>query len=375
MMTVGAAHWQNVNSIESYSSRGPTPDGRIKPDLVGAACGQTAADSSGFCGTSQASPHVAGMAALVRQRFPSYTPEQVVSYLKETAQSRGLTVLIPTTPGDTASSCSQLSHSRSLALPTIDSTTPGADSLTVAWSAPSSGGGSTVTAYDLRHIETSADETVDANWTVAQDAWTGSGALSYELTGLTAGTQYDVQVRVVNSAGDGPWSATVTGTTTATVTPPGAPTGLTATANGQTQIDLSWTAPSSDGGSAITGYRIEVSEDSSSWSDLVGDTAFHCNQSTPHTGLTAGITCDTTGCPQSTSAGTGSASNVANATTDVAPAPDLVVDTLTVDTSAPAGGSVLHAGRHCAQPGQRPVGLDHPALLPVPGRYDPNRRH
>ena len=87
MLTVGAAHWSNVSSIESYSSRGPTPDGRLKPDLVAAACGRTTYDSE-FCGTSQASPHVAGMAALVRQRFPDFTPAQVASYLKENAEQR-----------------------------------------------------------------------------------------------------------------------------------------------------------------------------------------------------------------------------------------------------------------------------------------------
>ena len=56
------------------------------------------------------------------------------------------------------------------------------------------------------------------------------------------------------------------------VTAPGAPTGLAATANGPSQIDLAWTAPASTGGSAITGYKIEVSPDGSSWSDLVADT-------------------------------------------------------------------------------------------------------
>ena len=55
-------------------------------------------------------------------------------------------------------------------------------------------------------------------------------------------------------------------------TTPGAPTGLAATANGPSQIDLAWTAPASTGGSAITGYKIEVSPDGSSWSDLVADT-------------------------------------------------------------------------------------------------------
>ena len=93
MLAVGAAHWDDVRAIEPYSSRGPTPDGRIKPDIVGAACGATALRplneyNEGFCGTSQAAPHVAGLAALVRQRFPSYTPAQVADYLKNNAAQR-----------------------------------------------------------------------------------------------------------------------------------------------------------------------------------------------------------------------------------------------------------------------------------------------
>ena len=50
------------------------------------------------------------------------------------------------------------------------------------------------------------------------------------------------------------------------------PLGLTATNDGERQIDLSWTAPSDDGGADITGYRIEVSEDGAAWSDLADDT-------------------------------------------------------------------------------------------------------
>ena len=87
MLAVGAAHWNKVRTIEHYSSRGPTPDRRVKPDIVGADCGATAL-RNGFCGTSQAAPHVAGMAALVRQRFPTYTAVQVANYLKEHAEQR-----------------------------------------------------------------------------------------------------------------------------------------------------------------------------------------------------------------------------------------------------------------------------------------------
>ena len=97
------------------------------------------------------------------------------------------------------------------AAPTIDSVTPGDtdERLTVAWTAPA--GETGIIAYDVRHIETSADETDDANWAEMDNAWT-SGALQYTITMLTNGTQYDVQVRAVNSNGDGTWSDTTVGT-------------------------------------------------------------------------------------------------------------------------------------------------------------------
>ncbi len=88
---------------------------------------------------------------------------------------------------------------------------PGID---LSWRAPASDGGSAITAYDMRYIETSADGTLDSNWTVEEDVWTaGSDDLEYTLIGLTPDTQHNVQVRAVNAVGDGPWSATATGTT------------------------------------------------------------------------------------------------------------------------------------------------------------------
>ena len=68
----------------------------------------------------------------------------------------------------------------------------------------------------MRYIETSADEVVDANWTVEEDAWKeGGGSLADAVTGLTNGTEYDVQVRAVDVGDvDGAWSAT-TGATPA----------------------------------------------------------------------------------------------------------------------------------------------------------------
>ena len=54
---------------------------------------------------------------------------------------------------------------------------------------------------------------------------------------------------------------------------PSAPRNLDATADGRTRIDLEWDEPSDDGGSDITGYRIEFSATGSGgWDDLVDDT-------------------------------------------------------------------------------------------------------
>ena len=94
---------------------------------------------------------------------------------------------------------------------------------------------------------------------------------------------------------------------------------MSATADGQTEIDLSWSAPTDDGGANITGYKIEVSTDGSSWSNLVADTG-STSTSYSHTGLAAGSTRHYR-VSAINSAGTGTASNTDSATTDSAPAP------------------------------------------------------
>ena len=89
----------------------------------------------------------------------------------------------------------------------------GDHSLTVTSRPPIETGGLTPINYDLRYIPTDADETVESNWTLVNSIWkVGFEPLEYVLMGLTAGTQYDIQLRAVNAAGTNPWSATATGT-------------------------------------------------------------------------------------------------------------------------------------------------------------------
>ena len=93
MLAVGAARHDNTNDVLASSNRGPTvlpyPAGRTKPDIVGASCVATKTDPPELCGTSAAAPHIAGLAALVRERYPTYTPAQVATYLKTNALVRG----------------------------------------------------------------------------------------------------------------------------------------------------------------------------------------------------------------------------------------------------------------------------------------------
>ena len=123
MLAVGGAPWSNTDTIYYYGSRGPTPDGRVKPDIIGANGVRTATDDH-FGGTSSAQPHIAGLAALVRQRFPHFTPQQTAQYLKDNADPRGevpnntwgygfaklpdIDTATPVTGGDTQSRLSEL---------------------------------------------------------------------------------------------------------------------------------------------------------------------------------------------------------------------------------------------------------------------------
>ena len=264
MLTVGGTRWSDIHTIEGYSSRGPTPDGRIKPDIVGANCGETSRSplnsyGNGFCGTSQASAHVAGMAALVRQRFPHFSAQQVATHLKHEAIQRAA----PDPNNTWGYGFAQMPPPLPPAAPLIHPIAQrGPDWLTITWLFSSDRGGGPVTAYDLRYIEARVDSAVDANWTMVNGVWpAGSGAPEHLITGLNGGDVYKVQMRAVNVWGTGDWSADAIGTTLPVVMP-GTPTALRAeVSDSEARVELLWVAPALAGGAPITGYRIESSAD------------------------------------------------------------------------------------------------------------------
>ncbi|MCY4233804.1 MAG: fibronectin type III domain-containing protein [Bacteroidetes bacterium] len=139
---------------------------------------------------------------------------------------------------------------------------------------------------------------------------------------LTAATTHWYRVRVVDFAGEfSPYSNIANATTADLATAPGAPTSLTATADGPTAINLSWTAPTSTGGTAITGYRIFVAPNlSGNWTVIVATTG-NTNTSYSHTGLRAGTRYNYRVFAINAATNIGPNSNSAHATTAAATAP------------------------------------------------------
>jgi subtilisin family serine protease len=98
VFSVGAVNWF-TKWLEPYSAQGPTRDGETKPDLVGPTYVQTALTGpafelrgrwiGGFDGTSPAAAQVAGVALLVRQRFPELTADEIAAYLRRHAVDLG----------------------------------------------------------------------------------------------------------------------------------------------------------------------------------------------------------------------------------------------------------------------------------------------
>ena len=127
--------------------------------------------------------------------------------------------------------------------------------LIARWTAPANDGGHTISDYDIQYRA----DTPGASWTDWQASTISTATATTINTGLTNGVEYEVRVRAVNSAGDGPWTDAVADTagkpsppalTLSTIRRP-RPTG---------DYDggglLSITLAAADNGSAVTDYDL-----------------------------------------------------------------------------------------------------------------------
>lgn len=183
---------------------------------------------------------------------------------------------------------------------------------------------STATWYHLAYVRNGSDFTLYLNGTsigTASSASAGSStAYKFDVGGRGDSTTESLDGGMDEfrlSKGIARWTSNFTPPTEAYegATAPGAPTGLSATAQSSSQIDLSWTAPADNGGSAITGYKIErESPEGGGWSTLVADTG-----DTDTTYSDTGLDSETEynyRVSAINAVGTGSASSTAKDTTD-----------------------------------------------------------
>jgi subtilisin family serine protease len=86
-VAVAAVGW-DTHALEGFSSRGPTADGRVKPDVAGPD-GVSTVSLNPFHGTSAATPHVSGAAALILSANPGMSVTDLRRALEEAVDLMG----------------------------------------------------------------------------------------------------------------------------------------------------------------------------------------------------------------------------------------------------------------------------------------------
>ncbi len=148
------------------------------------------------------------------------------------------------------------------AAPTSVTATPnGSGTVDVAWNAPAVNGATAISGYGVRVYDAAAAGNLLA------DIATGSNATSYQVTGLTDGTQYWFTVYAMNAGtpAGGTASARVasqdrlrTANALTGVSVPSAAVGVTNDVDSNGDVHVLWSDPVITGGGSIAGYDVDV---------------------------------------------------------------------------------------------------------------------
>jgi len=216
------------------------------PDLFAGKYADTGAYNKS--GTSMAAPFVAGAIAMILQETPQARPAEVTSRVLANATKSAVAIISrgavasPNLLLYTCASNCPPSAPRSVAVTRVSRT-----EIDVTWTAPEVDGGSAVTGY-----------TATATATGLASVTCASTGLSCRLSGLVAGTTYSITVAGTNAVGSGASSAAKTIAAGVAPSAPGTPT----TVAGNGEVAVTWTAPTDNGGLAVSKYTVTSAPDS-----------------------------------------------------------------------------------------------------------------
>ena len=183
-------------------------------------------------------------------------------------------------PGSQQSSQQQEENSPATGNPTISGTAQVGETLTASTTGITDADRLTNVSYSYQWIANDGSSDSDI---------ADATASAYTLVAGDAGKTIKVKVSFTDDGGD---EETLTSAPTAAVaaTVSGAPGSLSVSVNDTGKLDVSWSVPGSNGGSSVTGYRVQWKEAADSW-DTPADVSETTVTGTNHTvtGLTDGV--------------------------------------------------------------------------------------
>ena len=272
-ITVGATTSDDAKA--SYSNFGAVVDVFAPGTSILSAGRASSSTYVTMSGTSMASPHVAGVAALYMEKYKQYKPSEVQTGIKANAHLNILNLIPEGTTNALLSSNFTQPPTESKILPSIPTLMSPANSasaqqlnITLNWNQSTN-----ASSYTIEVSQSSGFSTI-AN---SLNALTTN---STSLTGLTPGTTYFWRVKANNADGSSEWSTTWSFTTSLAAPTLSAP--LNAATNSSLAPTLSWTAITN-----ASSYLVEISTDVT-FANLVSAKNIVTTNSLSLTGLTAG---------------------------------------------------------------------------------------
>jgi subtilisin family serine protease len=209
---------------------------------------------STFSGTSMATPHVSGAAALILSACSQATVNGVKSLILSNVDPLASLSGKVNTGGRLNVNKAIQSCSVPPAPANLSATAVSVSQINLTW-----------TDQSANETGFQVERKTGAGGTYAQIGTTAANTTTYNDTGLAEGTMYFYRVRAINGNGNSAYSSEASATP---VSPPVAPANLSATAVSSSQINLSWTDQSTN----ETGFQIERKTGAGGTYTLIGTT-------------------------------------------------------------------------------------------------------